>query len=105
MARNWGAERTNEEGRSEDGARLIHVSTYRSKLGGERGPLPAAKGSGGEEALLERRAGEEPLHKSEAHAVCICCSAKSGLKKEMLQNHKKVSPCSTQDVIPSAIQM
>lgn len=47
----------------------------------------------GRKALLGRRGGEEPLHKSEACAVCMCCSAKSGLKKELVRNWKKVSAC------------
>lgn len=95
MAGNWGAEGTNKEGRSADGGRLIHVPTYRPELGGKGDLSSAAQDSGDKKALLGRRAGEEPLHKPEAHAVCICCSAQARLKKEMLQHHKKVSACNT----------
>lgn len=75
------------------GARLSHVSTCRPKLGGETGPPPAAKGSGGEEGSAGKEGEEELLCKSEARAVWICCSMKSGIKKEPVQNWRKAFPC------------
>lgn len=69
VARNWETEGTNEEGRSADGARLIHVSTSRPKLGGKKGSPPAAQDSGDEEGS----AGEEDRWGATTQTWSMCC--------------------------------